>query len=127
MLRLASRHCLLVASKTHRLAASLLHKPLHLILLSAALAERGSNAKLWIMDEYRKMRGAGESAALAFEADRGRDTVQVAIARCGKIIPPDISWMEWIKNSLMQLIVGLSILPVDDLNKSLLKIALEGR
>lgn len=101
-------------------------KPLRFILLSGAMTERNPDAKLWLMEEYRKVRGAGESAALAFEEKRGRDVVQVAIARCGIITASDVSWPEWLKHSVMQMVIGLPTVPVADLNHTLLRVALEG-
>lgn len=90
------------------------------------MAVRDQKANLWLLDEFRKIRGAGETAALAFQDEKGRAVVEVSIARCGKIVAADVSWLESLSNKLMEKVIGLPILPVNDLIECLLQVALKG-
>ena len=78
------------------------------------------------MDEYRKARGGGEVAALEFQKQKGRSVIQVSIVGLGRIIP-DGSWLQRMTDFIVQYFqVGLLLLPVKDLNKTLLRLALYG-
>jgi len=68
--------------------SSVANKPFRFIYTSGAMAERDqSNKNLWLIPEYRRMRGECENCVLAF-ASQSSGTVEAQITRPGGIVGP---------------------------------------
>lgn len=76
------------------------------------------------MDEYRKIRGAGERAALAFEQEKGRAAVEVSIARLGKVTSD--GWPQWLASIVLRNLVRAPMISITEVVRSFLKVALHG-